>query len=109
LPFAEETFEALVAIAVIQHITSKYWELIFSEFCRILKKNGFLLMTTFDQRGDLDSQCRDSFGRLQELINLNELSALCSKSGMLLIESQLYTDRQARSDIKSRLSLFRKI
>ena len=44
LPFADQTFDALVLVCVLHHIAPEQWEVFFLELKRTLKPNGLILI-----------------------------------------------------------------
>lgn len=66
LPFADEYFEAVTLLAVVEHLNPDSMAVLFQEACRVLKRQGMLVLTTPAAWSD---------GLLKTMARLNLVSA----------------------------------
>ena len=97
LPFKEESIDGTFMIEVIEHLSNKELNHILEEMYRILKKGGYLIITTpynegLDANKTICPECGCIFHRWQHLRSWNEnnLSEKLNKIGFTVYKIEKY-------------------
>ena len=76
LPFADGTFDGILAIAVLMHLPIADIGPAINEISRVLKPEGRCLISTPRERDDVSNESRDSHDRLMTSVNLSKIIGL---------------------------------
>ncbi len=81
------------------HIAKNNWSYSIQQLAQLLKPKGRLLLTVSLDRGGLDAEQRDEFGRLYVPIKPGELEVYFHGSGFNLIDQWEHFDQWNRSGL----------
>ena len=106
LPFYSSSFDGIIAVAVLQHLSKDELLLAAAEISRLLKPKAKLYLVMFDARQDLDSNGRDKHGRLQNIYLPPVIKPLMSAAGLTLEFEGEHHDSLKRQGMKLREYVF---
>ena len=90
LPFKNNSFDVIVATAVIEHVPNP--EKMLFECCRVLKKKGIVIITTpdpfFENIATKIGHLKE--GQHQKTFSLNDLKQLVKNEGLNIIEAEKF-------------------
>lgn len=99
LPFRSDSFDSIVAVAVLMHLTAPDIVNTVSEFHRALKIGGKAVISTPSARDDMASQSRDHRGRLMTSVNMPELIERYFSGGFRIVSQVENIDGMNRTGI----------
>lgn len=102
IPLSYGCFDGVFAIAVLQHLSLSSINLALRSIHRILRPGGIFLAKIFDTRPDLDSDQRDSKGRLMTLLPPEIFTPMLSSCGFRVVESTILNDVLDREGVVPR-------
>ncbi len=106
LPFADENFDGIIAVAVLQHLPQEALATAADEITRILKPAAKLYLVTFDARKDLDASGRDKHGRLQNIYPSSVIVPVMTAAKLKLEFAGEHLDSLKRPGLKLREYVF---
>ena len=99
LKFYKTSFDAILCNAVFMHLAKENWSESMRQLAQLLKPKGRLLLTVSLDRGGLDAEHRDEFGRLYVPIKVGELEVYFDGNGLNLINQWEHFDKWKRSGL----------
>lgn len=101
LPFDDQSFSGVIAIAVLQHLPFDAIRLALEEIYRILKVDGRFLTWSFAKRPDLDLDSRDGEGRLMTLLPLDLFEPTAKSVGFQIVSAAPVPDLFGRAGFET--------
>ena len=100
LPFRNSQFDAVVAIAVLMHLTREDIGRALMELHRVLQPDGRLIVSVPARRNDLDTEGRDTSGRRFTCLEKDEWTSLLRDAGFAIRDSRETADGLGRSGVQ---------
>ena len=109
LPFSDDSFDGIVALAMLMHLHPDELPEVVVELHRVLKTNGILYFTFPSKRNDLDEQSYDSKRTWYNQLTKEQWVEIVEAQGFVLSYNHLIEDGFQRPGIEFRGLAFRKI
>jgi SAM-dependent methyltransferase len=99
-PFADASFDAVLAVATLMHLEEPAIEEVLREAARVLRGSGVLVFSVPGRRPDVGAGGRDLKGRLFTLLPELRWMELCGRAGLAVESRCTSTDRLGRDGVE---------
>ena len=99
-PFADGTFDAVLAVAALMHLPEPEIAAVVREVTRVLHSGGVLILSVPGRRADVGDDSRDSRGRLFTMATESRWVELCREAGLAVESRCASQDRLGRDHVE---------